>query len=365
MAACKGARTSPGRCPAHVIRAGDYTPGQPHDDCKIPTCCIDPLLHPCSGLRYSHAMLAYLIQRLLGACLAMFGVVSIVFLFIHLIPGDPVEIMLGESATGADREALRLALGLHEALPAQYLHYLGGLLQLDLGYSIHQQQPVGHLLLERLPATGLLALVTLCLTIVLALPLGILAAIHRNTAWDSAAMGLSLLGVSIPNFWLGPLLILLFSLWLGWFPVSGQDGISSVVLPALTLSTGLTAVLSRMVRSSMLEVLHEDYLRTARAKGLPPARIILHHALRNALLPVITLLGLQLGALLAGAVVTETVFSWPGIGLLTIESIQSRDFPVVQACVLLISLTYILVNLLTDLVYAWIDPRIRLDGSSA
>ncbi len=307
-------------------------------------------------------MLAYLTQRLLGAGLAMFGVVSIVFLFIHLVPGDPVEIMLGESATGADREALRLALGLHETLPVQYLHFLGGLLQLDLGYSIHQQQPVGQLLLERLPATGLLASVTLCLTILLALPLGILAALRRNSAWDHSALGFSLLGVSLPNFWLGPLLILLFSLWLGWFPVSGQEGVASVVLPALTLATGLTAVLSRMLRSSLLEVLHEDYLRTARAKGLAPARIILRHALRNALLPVITLLGLQLGALLAGAVVTETVFSWPGIGLLTIESIQSRDYPVVQACVLLISLSYVLVNLCTDLVYAWVDPRIRLQG---
>jgi peptide/nickel transport system permease protein len=216
------------------------------------------------------------------------------------------------------------------------------------------------LLLERLPATGLLALATLCVTVLLALPLGIVAAIRRNTVWDSAAMSFSLLGVSIPNFWLGPLLILVFALWLGWFPVSGQGGPAAVVLPALTLGTGLIAVLSRMVRSSMLEVLHEDYLRTARAKGMPPARVILHHALRNALLPVITLLGLQLGALLAGAVITETVFSWPGIGLLMIESIQSRDYPVVQACVLLISVSYVVVNLLTDLAYAWVDPRIRL-----
>jgi peptide/nickel transport system permease protein len=322
-------------------------------------------LHRCATLRYPHAMYAYLTQRLLGAVLTLLGVVTIVFLFIHLVPGDPVEIMLGESANGTDREALRIALGLQQPLAVQYLHYLGGILQLDLGTSIQRQLPVMQLLRERLPATGLLALATLCLTILLALPLGILAAIRRNTGWDRAAMGFSLLGVSLPNFWLGPLLILLFSLWLGWLPVSGQDGAASVVLPALTLATGLTAVLSRMIRSSMLDVLHEDYLRTARAKGLPPAQVILRHALRNALLPVITLLGLQLGALLAGAVVTETVFSWPGIGLLTIESIQSRDYPVVQGCVLLISLTYVLVNLATDLAYAWIDPRIRLDGSSA
>ena len=305
-------------------------------------------------------MLSYLLQRLFAACLVVVGVVSIVFLLIHLVPGDPVEIMLGESASVADRQALRTALELDQPLHVQYLHYLGKLLQFDLGTSIHSRQPVTDLLQARIPATALLAAVTLILTILLALPLGILAAVRHDTLWDAGAMGFSLLGVSIPNFWLGPLLIMVFSLWLGWLPVSGQGGVASVVLPALTLGTGLAAVLSRMVRSSMLEVLHEDYLRTARAKGVTPLRVILHHALRNALLPVITLLGLQLGALLAGAVITETVFSWPGIGLLTIESIQSRDYPVVQACVLLISVTYVLVNLLTDLAYAWIDPRIRL-----
>jgi peptide/nickel transport system permease protein len=309
-------------------------------------------------------MSSYLLQRLSGACLVVLGVVSIVFLLLHLVPGDPVEIMLGESASAADRQALRGALGLDRPLHEQYLGYIGGLATLDLGTSIHYRQPVTDLLLDRLPATGLLAGVTLLLTVVLALPLGIVAAIRRNTHWDTGAMGFSLLGVSIPNFWLGPLLILVFSLWLGWLPVSGQGGVASVILPALTLGTGLAAVLSRMVRSSMLEVLHEDYLRTARAKGLSPRRVILHHALRNAMLPVITLMGLQLGALLAGAVITETVFSWPGVGLLTIEAIQSRDYPVVQACVLLISVTYVIVNLLTDLAYAWVDPRIRL-GTSA
>ena len=307
-------------------------------------------------------MLAFILQRLLGALLVILGVVSVVFLLIHLIPGDPVEIMLGESASTADREALRAALGLNLPIGAQFQNYLYGLLQLDLGTSIHLRRPVVELLLERLPATGLLALATLLITLSLALPLGVLAAIRHNTWWDTGAMSFSMLGISIPNFWLGPLLILVFSLWLGWFPISGRSGFSSVILPALTLATGLIAVLSRMVRSSMLEVLGEDYMRTARAKGMPPGRVILHHGLRNALLPVITLLGLQLGALLAGAVITETVFSWPGIGLLTIESIQSRDYPVVQACVLLISVTYVVVNLLTDLAYAWIDPRIRLGG---
>ena len=307
-------------------------------------------------------MVAYLFQRMAGALLVIFGVTGIVFLLIHLIPGDPVEIMLGESASVADREVLRAALGLDQPVLTQFYNYLEGVLQLDLGTSIHFRRPVAELLLERLPATGLLAAATLVVSMALAFPLGVIAAVRRNTAWDSGAMGFSMLGVSIPNFWLGPILILVFSLWLGWFPVSGRDGFVSVVLPAVTLGTGLAAVLSRMVRSSMLEVLDEDYMRTATAKGLAPHRVILRHGLRNALLPVITLLGLQLGALLAGAVITETVFSWPGVGLLTIESIQSRDYPVLQACVLLISTTYVLVNLLTDIVYAWIDPRIRVGG---
>ena len=307
-------------------------------------------------------MAAYLFHRLTGALLVIFGVTGIVFLLVHLIPGDLVEIMLGESASVADREVLRAALGLDKPVLTQFYNYLGGLLQLDLGTSIHFRRPVSELLLERLPATGLLATATLAVSMALAFPLGVIAAIRRNTAWDSAAMGFSMLGVSIPNFWLGPLLILVFSLWLGWFPVSGRDGFVSVVLPAVTLGTGLAAVLSRMVRSSMLEVLGEDYMRTARAKGLAPHRVVLRHGLRNALLPVITLLGLQLGALLAGAVITETVFSWPGVGLLTIESIQTRDYPLLQACVLLISATYVLVNLLTDIVYAFIDPRIRIGG---
>jgi peptide/nickel transport system permease protein len=307
-------------------------------------------------------MFSYLAQRLAGAVLVVFGVISIVFLLIHLIPGDPVEIMLGEAASATDREALRVALGLDQPVLLQFTHYLHGLLQLDLGTSLQSRRPVTDLLLERLPATLLLAGVTLAVTLALALPLGMLAAVRRGSPLDGGAMAFSMLGVSIPNFWLGPLLILVFSLWLGWFPVSGREGVGSVVLPAVTLGTGLAAVLSRMVRSSMLEVLGEDYIRTARAKGLPPHRVILHHGLRNALLPVITLLGLQLGALLAGAVITETVFSWPGIGLLTIEAIQSRDYPVVQASVLLISVGYVLVNLLTDIAYAWADPRIRLGG---
>ncbi len=308
-------------------------------------------------------MPSYLIQRVGGAVIVVIGVVCIVFLLIHLIPGDPVDVMLGEGATPADRESLRSSIGLDRPVAVQFAAYLEGLTRLDLGTSFHSQRPVADVLLERLPATALLAAVSLLVATVLALPLGMLAAVRRDTPWDTGSMAFSMLGVSIPNFWLGPLLILVFSLWLGWFPVSGREGAGAVVLPALTLGTGLAAILSRMVRSSLLEVLGEDYIRTARAKGLPPYLILLRHGLRNALLPVITLLGLQLGALLAGAVVTETVFSWPGIGLLTIEAIQTRDYPVVQACVLLISLTYVLVNLLTDLAYAWVDPRIRLGAT--
>jgi peptide/nickel transport system permease protein len=304
-------------------------------------------------------MPSYLIQRIGGAVIVVLGVVSIVFLLIHLIPGDPVDVMLGEGATAADREALRRSLGLDLPVAAQFAHYLHGLLQLDLGTSFHSQRPVTDLLLERVPATAQLAAVSLLVAVALALPLGMLAAVRRDTPWDTGSMAFSMLGVSIPNFWLGPLLILVFALWLGWFPVSGREATGAVVLPALTLGTGLAAILSRMVRSSLLEVLGEDYIRTARAKGLPPHRVLLEHGLRNALLPVITLLGLQLGALLAGAVVTETVFSWPGIGLLTIEAIQTRDYPVLQGGILLVACLIILVNLAVDLTYGLINPRIR------
>ncbi len=296
----------------------------------------------------------------LGAALAVvLGVCTLVFLLIHLVPGDPVEAMLGERAQAADRAALRAALGLDLPLWEQYRRYLTGLLRLDLGASFLDQRPVAAILVERLPATIRLALAALAIALVLALPLGVLAARFRGSALDSAAMTLSLAGISIPNFWLGPLLILVFSLWLGWTPVSGAETPASIILPAITLGTALAAMLARMVRASILEVLAEDYIRTARAKGLGEAAVLWRHALGNALLPVLTVIGLQLGGLLAGAVVTETVFGWPGIGSLLVDAIKARDFPVVQACVLLISLCYVLVNALTDLAYDWIDPRIR------
>ena len=292
--------------------------------------------------------------------LVILGVIVLVFLFIHLIPGDPVDVMLGEGASPADRVALRAALGLDQPLAMQLVSYLQSLARLDLGVSLHSARAITDMLAERLPATAELAGVSLLLALGMALPLGLMAAARKDTLWDRGAMSFSLIGVSIPNFWMGPLLILVFSLWLGWFPVSGRDSAGSVVLPALTLGTSLGAILSRMVRSSVLEVLGEDYIRTAYAKGYSRAQVLVRHALPNALLPIITVLGLQFGALLAGAVITETVFSWPGIGLLTIEAIQTRDYPVVQACVLLISLSYVLISTLTDLIYAWADPRIRL-----
>jgi peptide/nickel transport system permease protein len=305
-------------------------------------------------------MLDYLVSRTISALVVVLGVATLVFFLMHLVPGDPVDVMLGESAQAADRQALRTLLGLDQPLHEQWLSFIKNLASLDLGTSLHTQQPVAAMLAERIPATIELAIASLLIAISLALPMGTLAAVRKNTGWDRFAMGFSMLGVSIPNFWMGPLLILVFALWLGWLPVSGREGAGALVLPAFTLGSAMAAILSRMIRSSLLETLNEDYIRTARAKGLSAMRIIIQHALRNALLPVITLLGLQLGVLLAGAVITEKVFSWPGIGLLTIESIQRRDYPVVQGAVLLISTTYVLVNVCTDLLYAWIDPRVRL-----
>ena len=309
-------------------------------------------------------MLRFLVFRLTSAAVVVLGVVCLVFLLVHLVPGDPVEMMLGENAQTADREALREALGLDKPLAEQLGSYLNDLAHLDLGTSFSSRRPISELIAERAPATAELALAGLLVAVLISFPLGSIAAIRKDSPWDQGAMAFSLLGVSVPNFWMGPVLILVFSLWLGWFPVSGRDGLASLVLPAITLGTALAAVLSRMVRSTLLEVLSEDYIRTARAKGLSERQVVMHHGLRNAMLPIITLLGLQLGTLLGGAVITETVFSWPGLGKLTIDAILRRDYPVVQACVLLISLTYVGVNILTDLVYAWVDPRIREAGRS-
>lgn len=303
---------------------------------------------------------AYLLKRLAGALGIVLGVALLTSLLIHVVPGDPVELMLGESATAGDRAALRASLGLDRPLHQQLLGQLARLARLDLGDSLYSRRPVSAVVAERLPATVELAVAALAVAAAVALPLGILAARHRGGLADSAAMGVALLGLSIPSFWLGPLLILFFSVVLGWTPVSGREGLASLVLPALTLGTGMAAVLARMLRSSLLETLSEDYVRTARAKGLSPAAVLRRHALRNAALPVVTVFGMQAGALLAGAVITETVFAWPGVGSLLVEAIQRRDFPVVQGCVLLISTTYVVVNAGTDLAYAWLDPRVRV-----
>ena len=305
-------------------------------------------------------MLNYLGARLFTALIVVFGVMTIVFMLIHIVPGDPVEVMLGESAQVVDREALRETLGLNLPLSTQWVNYINGLLHLDLGTSLHSKRPVIDVLAERIPATSLLAGTSILIALIIALPLGVLAAVHKGSIWDRLAMTFSMLGVAIPNFWMGPLLILVFSLWLGWLPVSGNDRILSLVLPAVTLGTALAAILSRMIRASLLEVFNEDYIRAASARGLLPSTIIWKHALKNAALPVVTILGMQIGALLAGAVITETVFSWPGVGQLTIDAIQKRDYPVIQSCVLLISLTYVFINLLTDLAYAYLDPRVSL-----
>lgn len=290
------------------------------------------------------------------------GVSSVVFLLLHLVPGDPVEVMLGESANMVDREALRDALGLNLPLWQQWLNYMQQLTQFNLGYSLHSKESIAAMLAARIPVTALLAAASLVLALLLAVPLGILAAVYHNRAVDRGAMVFALAGAAIPNFWLGPLLILVFSFWLGWLPVSGMQGPASIVLPALTLGTALAALQSRMIRTALLEELGRDYVRAARARGFSQLRVIGRHALRNALLPVTTVFGLQLGAVLTGAVVIEQIFNWPGVGQLLIDSIQKRDYPVVQACILFISLTYVSVNLLTDLAYAILDPRVRLEA---
>ncbi|MFP6600846.1 MAG: nickel ABC transporter permease [Deltaproteobacteria bacterium] len=304
-------------------------------------------------------MRSYGLGRVLAAVPTALGVATIVFLLIHLIPGDPIEVMLGETATAVDRQSLRAGLGLDRPLHQQYAAYLGGLFRGELGTSIHSGRKVGELLIERLPATIELSLAALVFAVAMALPLGLLSAKYAGRAVDRAAMIGSLSAVALPNFWLGPLLIMLFSIELGWLPVSGRGGWAHLVLPAFTLGASMAGILTRMTRASVLETVGEEYIRTARAKGAPESTVFAKHALRNALTPVLSLLGLQLGALLAGSVITETIFAWPGIGRLTLEAIETRDYPVVQGCVLLISLGYVGVNLVTDLAYAWVNPRIR------
>lgn len=306
-------------------------------------------------------MRQYLLRRLSLLVPVVLGVVTIVFLIVHLIPGDPVEIMLGEEARAVDKQALRHELGLDQPIHIQYGAYLSRLVRGDLGQSIHTKRPVLESIMNRLPATIELALAAMVVALVLAIPLGIMAAYMKDSVVDHGSMVFALLGISMPNFWLGPLLIILFSLKLGWFPVSGRGGVANLVLPAITLGTAMAAILTRMTRASMLDVIHSDYVKTARAKGLSELIVIIKHAFRNALIPVVTIVGLQVGGLLAGSIITETIFAWPGIGRLTIQAINARDYPLVQGCVLVIALGYVLVNFATDLVYGLIDPRIRYE----
>jgi peptide/nickel transport system permease protein len=303
--------------------------------------------------------LRYLFARLLYTLPVLWLVVSVVFLLIHLVPGDPILQMLGEGAPVTDVAATRHAYGLDVPLGQQYLHYWKGVLHGDLGPSLRFNQSVGSLIVHRYPYTLELTIASLLVAILISIPAGVRSA-QRRGRWDDKLLSVvSLFGLSFPNFALGPILILFFAIKLGLLPVSGSGTFAHLVLPAATMGSALAAILTRMVRTSMLEELGHDYVRTARAKGLPERTVVYRHALRNAMLPIITVLGLQFGALLAGAIVTEKIFSWPGIGRLTIDAIGNRDYFLVQGCILAIGLTYVLVNFLTDLLYSVANPRIR------
>lgn len=303
-------------------------------------------------------MLSFLLRRLLASLFVLFGVSLLAFSMIHLVPGDPVSIMLGERATAAEVERLRRELGFDRPIYEQYLHYLGRVLQGDLGHSIRSNQPVLDEIGSRFPSTLQLSLSATLLAVGFGVGMGIVAAVARSPLVESLTMGVALVGLSMPTFWSGLLLILLFSLELRWLPVVG-GGLAGLILPSLTLALPAAAVLARMTRSSLLEVLSLDYVRTARAKGLKEQAVILKHALRNALIPILTLIGLQFGGLLAGAVIVESLFARPGVGRLAVGAILARDFPLVQGVVLLAGLVFVLVNILMDLLYSAVDPRIQ------
>lgn len=305
-------------------------------------------------------MTAFLLRRLGQTLPIALLVATLVFSLIHLIPGDPVEMMLGEGAQRSEVDELRRELGLDRPLMAQYVSFLGGLARADLGISLHFRQPVAEILARHYPATLELTLASMAVALLVSLPLGVVAASRRNRWVDHVSRFLALLGVSLPNFWLGPMLILLFAIQFDLFPVSGRGGWLSLVLPALTLGTALSGLLTRMVRSSVAEELEKPYLVAARARGLDRSLVLRRHALKNASIPVVTIVGLQFGALLTGAIITETIFSWPGLGRLVIQAIRLRDYPLIQGSILAIALTYLLINLITDLVYGMLDPRIRL-----
>lgn len=302
---------------------------------------------------------AYILRRLSALLPVAFGVVCLVGTMTRLVPGDPVEVILGEFASGEEKAALRHNLGLDQGLGVQLGRYLSDLMHGNLGQSLVFRRPVGEMIAERLGATFSLAFAALAVAMVIALPLGIISALWRDTPIDWLAMSLSIAGVAMPGFCLGPLLVLIFSLKLDWLPVSERSNWQSYILPAVSMGLALAAALGRMMRNALLDTLQEDYIRTARAKGASEWRVILVHALRNAALPLVTIVGLQFGVLLTGAIITEKIFDWPGVGSLVMQGILQRDYPVVQGCVLVFSFSYLLVNLLTDLLYMLIDPRIQ------
>lgn len=307
-------------------------------------------------------MLRYALGRLLGTVPVLFGVTLLVFLMAWVTPGDPVVAMLGEASQGISRQALedlRRDLGLDRPLPVQYVDYVAGLLRGDLGDSVRSRRPVLAEVRDRLPATIELAVAALTIAVALGVTLGVLAAVRQRTWVDGAAIAVALVGVSVPVFWSGFLLMIVFALELGWLPASGRGTWQHLVLPAVTVGVSSAAFIARITRGAVLEALARDYVRTAKAKGLAPRRVVLRHALRNALLPIVTVVGLQLGGLLGGAVLTETVFAWPGVGRLLVDAIVARDLPLVQGSVLVVSLLFILVNLAVDLSYAAINPRVR------
>jgi len=306
-------------------------------------------------------VLRFFARRVALTIPVLLGVATLVFSLIHLIPGDPAQAMLGESAAPRDVAELRSRLGLDRPLLNQYVSFLGGAVRGDLGRSLRTNEDVAGAVLARLPATAELAVASMLAAVAFALPLGIAAAVWKGTAIDHAAMTISLVGVSIPNFWLGPLLAIVFSIQLGWLPVSGRGTWANLVLPAVSLGASLAAILARMTRATLLEELREPYVAAARARGASRTRAVMRHAFRNSLIPVITLVALQFGAVLTGTVITETIFAWPGIGRLLIQSIGFRDYPLVQGCILFIAMTYVAVNLVADLLYGFVDPRIRYD----
>jgi peptide/nickel transport system permease protein len=309
-------------------------------------------------------MVAYILRRLLQSAFVIFGVACVTFLVLRLVPGDPARLMVPPGTSEKVVDSLRRELGTDQPLIVQFGRFLGGLLRGDLGESFRQGRPVLELVLEALPATLALATTTMLTAVLVAVPLGIVAAYRSGGILDRAILIFSLAGQSVPNFWLGVMLVLVFAIRLQWFPAIGMEGPSSIVLPTLTLALILVAILVRTVRQSMLEALNEDYVRTARAKGMPETKVVLVHALKNAAIPLVTIVGLQVGFVLGGAFVVELIFDWPGVGLLALEAIDTRDFPVVQGVVILVAAVFTFANLAVDIAYAYLNPRVRLGGET-